>query len=111
MINKRIYLTLLTLSLISYTGIAQNPQLVESINEISLRIGDILLQEEKVLNDAGTISVARFRTDTTPQLLSNAQAVLKNILPIRNNDELREIIMQFMCKDSVFLRNNYYLCG
>ena len=94
MIKKKFKLVLLALSLISYIGISQNPQLVESINE-DLRIGDILLQEEKVLNEASTISVARFRTDTMPQLLSNVQAVLKKLLPIRKDDELREIITTF----------------
>ena len=96
MINKRIYLTLLILSLISYTGIAQDPLLVESVNN-DLRIGDIFLQE-KVLNQEGTISIALFSTEATPQLLSNAQAVLKNILPIRKDDELREIITTFVAE-------------
>ena len=87
MINEKHYLILLALSLISYTGISQNPQLVERVNE-PLQVNGIFLQE-KVLNDARTISIADFRTDATPQLLSNAQAILRQLLPIKKDDELQ----------------------
>ena len=87
MINKKHYLILLALSLISYTGVAQKLLTESNMNE-DLRIGDIFLQE-KVLNQEGTISIALFCTEATPQLLSNAQAVLEQLLPIRKDDELQ----------------------
>ena len=52
---------------------------------------DQLLLEKKI--EKATISYARFKTDTAPQFLNNSDVVLKKLLQMRNDDELRPMVL------------------
>ena len=102
--NKKNYFILLALSLISYTGISQKQLPAENNVDETLKINDFLLQRP-VLDKGGVVKIAYFRTDSAPQLLSNAQAILRQLLPIKKDDELRE--MEIIPDSSNFITQGY----